>query len=225
MKSVVTLVVAVMAVVGLAVSAAAHPLGHRTVAVASATTRAPPMTATPRVFSVETVPVTGLSTSVPAPPRTVTVHPTTSTTVVATTVPPTTRYRPPPTTVRFVPPTTEYVPPPTTRRYVAPTTVPYRPPPTMPAAMASAAPGYSQTCGGILPSCSILARESGGNLRAQNPTSSASGKFQFLDSTWAGYGGYLHAKDAPASVQDARAAQVWDGGRGCLNWSVDGVHC
>jgi resuscitation-promoting factor RpfA len=55
----------------------------------------------------------------------------------------------------------------------------------------------------------VCARESGGNLRAQNPVSSASGKYQFLDSTWAGFGGYAHAKDAPEAVQDDRARQVW----------------
>lgn len=54
----------------------------------------------------------------------------------------------------------------------------------------------------------ICARESGGNIRAQNPVSSASGKYQILDSTWNGYGGYVHAKDAPESVQDAKAASM-----------------
>lgn len=35
----------------------------------------------------------------------------------------------------------------------------------------------------------LLSRESGGNRFAQNPTSSAYGRWQFLDSTWAGVGG------------------------------------
>lgn len=60
-------------------------------------------------------------------------------------------------------------------------------------------------CGGDLPPCWIMMRESGGDPRAQNPTSSASGKWQMLDSTWAGYGGYAHASDAPEEVQDAKA--------------------
>lgn len=61
------------------------------------------------------------------------------------------------------------------------------------------------SCGGDLPPCWIMMRESGGNIRAKNPSSSASGKWQMLDSTWNGYGGYAHAADAPEWVQDAKA--------------------
>jgi hypothetical protein len=80
----------------------------------------------------------------------------------------------------------------------------------------------SGDCGGSLPSCCVLRRESGGNIRAQNPVSSASGKWQFLDSTWGGYGGYQHAKDAPADVQDARARIVFAGGAGASHWAGGG---
>lgn len=76
----------------------------------------------------------------------------------------------------------------------------------------------SGACGDDLPSCSILECESGGNLVAENPRSTASGKWQFLDSTWAGYGGYARAMYAPEDVQDAKARQVWAGGRGRGQW-------
>jgi murein DD-endopeptidase MepM/ murein hydrolase activator NlpD len=48
--------------------------------------------------------------------------------------------------------------------------------------------------------------ESGGDYHAQASGSTASGAYQFLDSTWAGYGGYPRAADAPSEVQDAKAA-------------------
>lgn len=73
-------------------------------------------------------------------------------------------------------------------------------------------------CGGDLPPCYVMWRESRGDITAQNPISTASGKWQFLDSTWAGYGGYAKARYAPEKVQDDKARLLWDHGRGCSHW-------
>ncbi len=61
--------------------------------------------------------------------------------------------------------------------------------------------------GGVLGQ--IAMAESGYNYRAKNPRSTASGAYQFLDGTWAGYGGYRRAMDAPEHVQDAKALEVF----------------
>jgi hypothetical protein len=81
----------------------------------------------------------------------------------------------------------------------------------------ASAPGNGR-CGGNLPPCCVMERESRGSLTAHNPRSSASGKWQFVNSTWNNYGGYPTAASAPESVQDAKAAQVWAGGRGRSAW-------
>lgn len=62
----------------------------------------------------------------------------------------------------------------------------------------------------------LALQESGGDPKAQNPGSSASGKYQYIDSTWVSRvtgegaiyppgGQYTSAKDAPEAVQDAVA--------------------
>jgi hypothetical protein len=53
----------------------------------------------------------------------------------------------------------------------------------------------------------IRALESGGDYTAQARGSTASGAYQFLDSSWNGYGGFRRAADAPPDVQDAKAIE------------------
>jgi hypothetical protein len=53
----------------------------------------------------------------------------------------------------------------------------------------------------------IRAMESGGDYSAESATSTASGAYQFIDSSWGGYGGFVHAGHAPPDIQDAKAAQ------------------
>lgn len=71
----------------------------------------------------------------------------------------------------------------------------------------------------------IVMCESGGDYRAEHGGdrggySTASGAYQILDSTWDGYGGYSHAADAPPAVQDAKAAELWNGGAGRSHWAA-----
>jgi len=56
----------------------------------------------------------------------------------------------------------------------------------------------------------IRAHESdtAGGYSAQNPTSTASGAYQALDTTWDGYAGYPTAADAPPEVQDTWAREA-----------------
>lgn len=72
--------------------------------------------------------------------------------------------------------------------------------------------------GGSLPPSRVIACESKGSYTAENPYSTASGKYQIVDGTWGGHGGYSHASDAPPHIQDEKAASLWAGGRGASHW-------
>jgi hypothetical protein len=61
-----------------------------------------------------------------------------------------------------------------------------------------------------------------GTYSAENPTSTASGAYQFVDGTWDNYGGYHHASDAPPEVQDRKFAEVWANGAGRSHWNGSG---
>lgn len=133
-----------------------------------------------------------------------------------------------PTTTTVAPTTTTHTHPPRAR--TAPTVRASRPAPA-PAVIGTGA------CGGSLPPCSVMQRESGGNIRAINRTGCGGrgcyGKWQFdpvtfipgcTVSKWNArtcgtYQGHQFASDAPEEVQDARARELWAGGRGCSHWA------
>ena len=66
--------------------------------------------------------------------------------------------------------------------------------------------------------CRIMMCESGGNPLADNPSSSASGLFQFLDSTWANRYGYSRAVHATPNLQLDGALSLWQSS-GWRPWS------
>ena len=69
---------------------------------------------------------------------------------------------------------------------------------------------------------SVVTCESGGQNLTPN-SAGASGYYQILPSTWNGYGGYGQAYQAPKSLQDQRASQLWSGGSGASNWVCSGI--
>lgn len=73
-------------------------------------------------------------------------------------------------------------------------------------------------CGGNLPPCWVMERESKGDLNAYNPTGCGGrgcyGKWQCDPRSCSGHG--------TEEEQDAEAAALWDGGAGCSNWAACG---
>lgn len=101
---------------------------------------------------------------------------------------------------------------------------PVTPAPRVGTSVSGSWPTSLYPCGGDLPPCWVAQRESGGNYSAVNWSGcggrSCGGKWQFDPLTWAGYGGYYYAQDAPPEVQDAKARLVWAGGAGCSHWNA-----
>ncbi len=81
-------------------------------------------------------------------------------------------------------------------------------PPPAPAPVVAQQQSYSSG-GGSCSLSDIKRMESGGDYRAQNPVSTASGAYQVLNGTWGGYGGYSRAGDAPPDVQDKFARELY----------------
>lgn len=124
--------------------------------------------------------------------------------------------------------TTQPPPPPTTTTTEAPQPAPE---PVSAPASAPEPPAPAGECGGYLgliqaywpadqvaKACAVMGCETGYTYSptAENPSSSASGLFQFLDGTWqnakqhvAGASQYARASHAPAETQIAVAASWW----------------
>lgn len=67
----------------------------------------------------------------------------------------------------------------------------------------------------------IATCESGGNPNAQNAVSTASGLYQFLDSTWVGLTGFAPpASNYSSATQTAAFWKLWAGGAGAHNWDA-----
>lgn len=79
-------------------------------------------------------------------------------------------------------------------------------------------------CGGDLPPCYVMHRESGGSYTAYNPRGCGGhacyGKWQF-SGAWAGKLGLpVDIGSATPVEQDAAARALWAGGAGCSNWDA-----
>lgn len=77
-----------------------------------------------------------------------------------------------------------------------------------------------------LPPDAIVQCESGGDHTAQNPSSTASGKYQMINGTWLAYGGGKYAPEAHLATeaeQDRVAAKLW-AAEGSSPWNAS-KHC
>lgn len=68
----------------------------------------------------------------------------------------------------------------------------------------------------------IIQRESNGIVHLRPNYASASGLYQFIDSTWHHFKGYPQAWMAPESVQTMRFWMIWQHGKGRMNWYYAG---
>lgn len=125
------------------------------------------------------------------------------------------------------------------RRAVARSAPPAPKPSTSTASSSGVVTGSGQVngwpCGGDLPPCTVLRRESGGNPQAVNPTGCVQtdptthvtyrgcfGLWQFGQLTWRGLGYAGVATDYSGDEQNAAARRLWNSGRGCSNWGACG---
>lgn len=79
-------------------------------------------------------------------------------------------------------------------------------------------PTQNHVAPGGIAAC-IRKYESGGNYRALNPGSGASGAYQFMDATWRSVTGLPgKAMNYSPAQQDAAFWKLWNNGRGAHNW-------
>lgn len=106
----------------------------------------------------------------------------------------------------------------------APKPKPVAKPAPKPAPKPAAKPAPRHVAPGGIAAC-IRKYESGDDYTAQNPSSTASGAYQFLDSTWQGVTGLPgRAMNYPPATQDAAFWKLWNNGRGASQW-VTAFHC
>ncbi len=84
----------------------------------------------------------------------------------------------------------------------------------------NSAPGQinGHPCGGDLPPCYVLYRETKGRNIMNSQGSGAAGFWQVMPRTWNRFRGYRSAINAPSEVQDDFARGLWANGKGCSHW-------